>query len=265
MRYIYHISDIHIRNGDERESRYKEYKEVIKRLISSIREKKEEEGLKEEEYIIVISGDVFHNKNVIGNYGLKLYKELIKGLTEIGRVILFHGNHDRSQEVKGQPSLLSGTLEIKNLKILERTSSFKIGEVGFSYVSVDDTLDVARTGGMNEELCEFPEIKEEVKYKIALYHGGLKNVRLYSGKEIEKGYELNKIKEYDYGLLGDIHMRQIGKKGKTLWGYSGSLIQQNYGEDIIDHGYLIWNLEKKEVIEVNVYNNYGFINLFLIQ
>ena len=48
-------------------------------------------------------------------------------------------------------------------------------------------------------------------------------------------------------------------KKKSICGYSGSLIQQNFGEDIIEHGYLVWNLANKQVDEINVYNAKGQI------
>jgi DNA repair exonuclease SbcCD nuclease subunit len=62
-------------------------------------------------------------------------------------------------------------------------------------------------------------------------------------------------------LLGDIHKRQLFNYKQTLCGYSGSLIQQNYGEDILDHGYLLWDLENKKAKEINVYNEIGYINI----
>jgi DNA repair exonuclease SbcCD ATPase subunit len=75
-------------------------------------------------------------------------------------------------------------------------------------------------------------------------------------------YPLEWVQEFDYVLLGDIHKRQVFTyKKKTMCGYSGSLIQQNFGEDIIEHGYLLWNLETKEAEEINVYNNVGYINI----
>lgn len=265
LNYIFHISDLHIRNGDSKFCRYDEYSMVFSNLFISIKNEIKHLKLKSSQYVIVVSGDIFHNKNIIGNYGLKLYKTFLMNLTKIGRTIVFHGNHDKNQNDESQPSLISSTIEIKNLMILDKTQSFIIDDTGFSYVSIDDTLDTTRTCGRIEHLPSFPSIEKNVKHKIALFHGTFANVKLFNGNIVtdeHRPYPLEWIKDFDFAILGDIHLRQIGLYNKkTLWGYSGSLVQQNYGEDIVDHGYMIWNLDSKEIKQINVYNEYGMINL----
>ena len=132
LSHIFHVSDIHIRNGDRQICRYEEYSTVFDNLFISLEEQIISLQLTIDDYVIILSGDIFHNKNVIGNYGLDLYKKLIKGLTNIGKTIVFHGNHDRYQSDELQPSLVSSTMEIPNLIILENTQSFSIDNVGFS-------------------------------------------------------------------------------------------------------------------------------------
>ena len=263
LKYILHLADLHIRNGDKIHSRYVEYKNVFDNLITSIKER----DLNKDEFVIVIAGDIYHNKNNIGNYGLLLYKNLIENLTKIGKVIVFHGNHDKNQNELNQPSLVeSSSFDIENLIILNETTTFKIGNVGFSYLSIDDTLDNYKTTGISNKLHSFPIIEDnDIKYKIGLFHGTFNNIRLYNGTNIDdeqKTYSFELIKDFDFMILGDIHLRQQGiYKNKTLWAYSGSLLQQNFGEDIIDHGYLIWDLDNKTIEEVNVYNDIGYVNL----
>jgi exonuclease SbcC len=263
-RYIIHLSDLHIRNGDDKACRYEEYDNVFNNLFESIKT----HTISHKNSIIIITGDIFHNKNVIGNYGLTLYKKLIENLTQLAPTIIFHGNHDRNQNEVNQPSLISSTLKLPNLTILKESQSFIIDNVGFSYLSIDDTLDSSATSGRINSLPSFPSILQATKYKIALFHGTFANVKLYNGTEVPNDhnpYPFELLEGFDFALLGDIHLRQKGLYKNTLWGYSGSLIQQNYGEDIIDHGYMIWDLENpisKDVIkEINVYNDYGFINV----
>jgi len=142
LRYIFHLSDLHIRNGDINYSRFHEYKEVFNNTITSINTNITYKNLSNDDFIIIITGDIFHNKNNIGNYGLLLYKDFITALTNIGKVIIIHGNHDKLQSDLNQPSLVfSSTFLINNLTILNHSSSFIIDNIGFSYVSVDDTLD----------------------------------------------------------------------------------------------------------------------------
>lgn len=266
LSHIFHISDLHIRKGDANECRYHEYKQVFDNLFISLKDQISTLGLQTSDYIFVVSGDIFHNKNVIGNHGLMLYKQFLEGLTALGRVILFHGNHDRNQNEINQPSLITSTVNINNLTILHSSQSFVIDDVGFSYLSIDDTLNDQSTSGRINELPTFPAISHQnLKYKIALFHGTFANVKLYNGTEVtdtQNPYPFKLLEEFNYALLGDIHLRQKGSYNNyTLWGYAGSLVQQNYGEDIINHGYMIWNIRNATIKEVNVYNEIGMVNL----
>ena len=264
IKQLFHLSDIHIRNGDERYCRFYEYKNVFTNLFNSIKKDIKSLNLKENEYIIIITGDIFHNKNNIGNHGLMLYKILIENLTEIGLTIILEGNHDSLQHEINQPSLVTSTININNLIILNETKSFIIDNIGFSYVNIRDTLDNLSTSGRKNILKPFPIINEKVDYKIALFHGTFANVKLYNGTEVKEEYNpypFEWIKDFDYALLGDIHLRQKNNYKELLWCYSGSLIQQNYGEDIIDHGYVIWDIYNKNIKERNIYNEKGYINI----
>ena len=62
LSHIFHLSDLHIRNGDNKYSRYEEYKEVFKNTIVSIKKQIEVLELPFDDFIIVITGDIFHNK-----------------------------------------------------------------------------------------------------------------------------------------------------------------------------------------------------------
>lgn len=267
IKYIFHLSDLHIRHGDKLQSRYEEYKLVFDNTIISIKNKIDDLALTFNEHLIIITGDIYHNKNTIGSYGLLLYRTFIQELTKLGRVIVFPGNHCFVQSDTEMPNLLySSSFEIDNLIVLNETKSFIIDNIGFSYVAIHTTLDIYRNSGRIQELPEFPKILEDVKYKIGLFHGTFAKVKLYNGEEIRedtKPYPLEWIKDLnlDFMLLGDIHKRQLFNYKKTICGYSGSLVQQNYGEDILDHGYLLWDLKNKKVEEINIYNNIGYINI----
>jgi len=267
IKYIFHLSDLHIRHGDKLQSRYEEYKLVFDNTIISIKNKIDELRIEFNEHLIIITGDIYHNKNVIGSYGLLLYKTFIQELTKIGRVIVFPGNHCFVQSDTEMPNLLySSSFEIDNLIVLNETKSFIIDNIGFSYVAINTTLDIYRNSGRLQELPEFPKIIEDIEYKIGLFHGTFAKVKLYNGEEIRedtKPYPLEWIKDLnlDFMLLGDIHLRQVFNYKTTICGYSGSLVQQNYGENILDHGYLLWHLKNKKVEEINIYNNIGYINI----
>ena len=264
LKYIFHLSDLHIRNGNNVNCRFDEYNYVFNNTIISINENIKQHNLTFDNFIIIITGDIFHNRYNINNYGLLLFNNLILSLTKIGRVIIFEGNHEHL--IDKNPSLLSSfNFNITNLTILDKSISFIIDDIGFSYLSLYDTMNEYSLTERKSSLPPFPEIKENVKFKIALFHGSFVCAKLYNGDEIKeeyKPYPLEWVKDFDYVLLGDIHKRQLfNYKKNTICGYSGSLIQQNFGEDIIEHGYLFWDLFNKKIKEINVYNNIGYINI----
>ena len=266
LNYIFHLSDLHIRNGDIVYCRYEEYKNVFDKTIISISKQISTLKLLFTDFIIVITGDIFHNKNNVGAYGLLLYKDFIQNLAKLGRVIVLSGNHDAINSDINQPSLvISSSFNIENLTILNETKSFIIDDIGFSYVNITDTLDTYKNSGRIQDLQPFPLITEKVKYKVALFHGSFACAKLFNGdymKDEYNPYPLEWVQDFDFVLLGDIHKRQVAiYKKKTYYGYSGSLIQQNFGEDLIDHGYLLWDLNKKKIKEINVFNELGLINI----
>jgi len=265
LKYIFHLSDIHIRNGDNINSRYEEYNTVINNTIISINEQINIMKLNIDDFIIIISGDIFHNRYNASNFGLLLFNNLIKSLTKIGKLIIFEGNHERL--IDNNPSLITSlNFDINNLIVLNESQTLIIDNIGFSYLSLFDTMNDYKLTGRKDILPSFPKIIEDVKYKIALFHGTFISCKLFNGDIIKdddnSSYPLEMIKDFDYAILGDIHKRQIfNYKNKVIGGYPSSLIQQNFGEDLIEHGYLIWDLYNKKIKEVNVYNDIGYINI----
>ena len=81
LSHIFHLSDLHIRNGDNSYSRHQEYTNVFNETILSIKQKIYTLNLSFNHFIIIITGDLFHNKFVIGNYGLLIYRTFIQSLS----------------------------------------------------------------------------------------------------------------------------------------------------------------------------------------
>ena len=78
------------------------------------------------------------------------------------------------------------------------------------------------------------------------------------GFTFDDGLELEMFEGCDMVLMGDIHSRQRFDLGGIVQAYVGSFIQQNYGESIDGHGYLIWDVEKKDYEEFDILTNYGY-------
>ncbi len=261
-KYIIHLADIHIRTGNKESSRYEEYLEVFKNLELSIKEKiKEING--EKNTIICVAGDIFHHKNKIENYGLKLFNIFINILRGLLPTFIIPGNHDYLQQDSSAPGLLDATIfDLENVYLLKKTENMIFGDIGITTIAVDDTLKNGESFGINNNLPSFPlQFKKSVKSIIGLFHGSFGKTKLNETRiaDEQNSYPLDMLNNLDIAILGDIHLRQTGVHNNCNYGYSGSLIQQNYGETIIDHGYILWNIETKESEYINVYNNYGSV------
>lgn len=238
---IYHISDIHIRVMD----RHVEYKEVFDRLYYLLSSK---ENISSS--IIVICGDVFHNKDRFVSETILLFNDFVKRLSEITHTFVIIGNHDCFHHTDRLDSL-SGIVKIanhENLFLLKETGVYTFKNIQFGVSSLTDG------GFVSSDKLESDFLK------IALYHGCVGKVNTDSGSIME-GIDINKFSGYDLCLLGDIHKRQFLNKNKTI-AYPGSLIQQNHAEDL-SHGILEWNLNDMSSKYIEIPNDYSFITLDL--
>ena len=81
------------------------------------------------------------------------------------------------------------------------------------------------------------------------------------GFAFEDGYDVGEFSGCDLVLAGDIHKRQIidipnGKKAYMV----GSLIQQNFGENISNHGFGVYDVKKDKYTFNNIENSSPYIN-----
>ena len=97
---------------------------------------------------------------------------------------------------------------------------------------------------------------------IALYHGAVRGSLTDTDWQLEGESDLDLFKSYDFSMLGDIHKRQfLNKKGTVA--YSGSTIQQNFGEDS-EKGFLLWDIRSADDFDVEFYeveNQYHFVTV----
>lgn len=76
-------------------------------------------------------------------------------------------------------------------------------------------------------------------------------------------FTVSDFRDYHLVLLGDIHKFQYLNKKKTI-GYPGSMIQQNFGEDLLNHGYIRWDIRNKTSVFKRIKNDFGFLTLELM-
>lgn len=259
IRYVYHLSDIHIRNTQ----RHVEYREVFERTYKKLRSVI---GSNKKISLIVITGDIMHTKTELSPEAINLASQLFKKLSEIASVIVIPGNHDCNLSNKNRLDALSPIVEdinsFDNFFYLKKSGYYQYYNIVFGVTSIfDDKLTLAK--GINNQI--WSGIKQKNKYKIALYHGPV------HGAKLDVGYRMNNeelvvddFDGYNFILLGDIHKYQFLNKEKTA-AYAGSLIQQSYGESLKHHGCLKWDLFDKETEFLEINNDYGYCTINIIE
>lgn len=281
---IIHISDIHIRSGDSNKSRYDEYIHVFNNLYDSI---SQQPSILNKSAIIVITGDIFHDKNKIGPSGIKIATYLLHKLSMLAHIIIIRGNHDYRQDHPTEPDMISALMscDIPNVTYLDTTGIHSYKNVSFGIVAIQETLLYGSTSGVSGDLPAFPiPSTTDSSYKIALFHGTINGTTLQNGsRTTSNGYPIDWFQGYDAILLGDVHLQQINRASiidspacplphtticqtytynkQVPWGYSGSLLQQDFGETIKGHGYALWNLRDKIISVYHIKNSVGMIKL----
>ncbi len=223
---IAHVSDIHVRKLKY----HKEYRAVFEQLYEKLREEKPD--------IIVNTGDTFHTKLDMSPEAIKMMSELFVGLADIAPYHMILGNHDMNLKNSGRLDAISPIvdyLDHPNIHFHKYAS----------VVEVADGIDLHVLSIVDPENWQ-KELPED-RVNIALYHGSVVGSVTDTGWMMTHGdISLDELEKYDYAMLGDIHKtdQKVDTDGRAK--YPGSLVQQNHGETN-DKGYLIWDIEDKDV------------------
>lgn len=239
--YIYHIADIHIRYLD----RHEEYKEVFSRLIDYI-----SNDPNKDESIMVICGDIFHNKDRFVSETIIIFDNFLKELSSLLDVFIILGNHDCFNH-RDRLDTLSGIMQVKNYErvhLLKKSGLYSFANIVFGASSILDGTIVG---------CP-DKIKDKIY--ISLYHGIVSGCTL-DNEYKTNGLSLQNFQNYDIVMLGDVHKRQFLNKEETI-AYPGSLIQQSFKEER-EHGFLLWDIIEKKSQFVSLHNDYSFIDIDL--
>lgn len=253
IRYVYHISDIHIRN----KTRHEEYYDVFEKLYQTI---DTDCNYNREESLIVITGDILHIRDNISAVSFDLTCSLFVKLSSILPVVFIAGNHDKSKCKIDDVDILSVIMDnckkLNNAYYIKDRGFYQFHNILFGYSDL-----------YNESALRIEELNKKKKhddmYKIALYHGIISKCKTDTGYKLRsKKFKSSDFDGYDYGFFGDIHMFQYVNDAKTM-AYSGSLIQQDFGESLENHGVLKWDLKKKksEFMEIDNTTCYCLINV----
>lgn len=233
---IAQISDIHWRGS----SRHAEYTKAFQKLFDMLRA--------EQPDIIVCTGDIFHTKTQgispeIVERMVWMFQELLK----IAPVRSILGNHDGNLANNSRQDAISPI--IKAIDAAPRMMLYKDSgnfvDPLFSDINWVNYSCFDKDGWKN---CS----PDASKINIALFHGSIVGCQTDGGFRMMGGEEsVNTFHDYDYVLMGDIHKAQFLSERRSddgtdkPWiGYPGSLIQQNFGEEVTK-GFLVWEIDSK--------------------
>jgi DNA repair exonuclease SbcCD ATPase subunit len=252
--HLIHVADIHIRLT----KRHDEYREVFQEFYDAV-------DKSPPETLIAVLGDVFHVKSDLSPECVKLAGDFLKTLANKRPTILIAGNHDATLNNKNRMDSLTPIVEQinhPNLYYLRDSGIFVMGNVLLNHFSVFDDY---------TKYIHFDSIPKKVinatDYKIALFHGPVLGAMTDVGyRVVSKTVGNDSFDGHDIVLLGDIHRHQMLQEhsinyNKPVIVYAGSMIQQNHGELLDGHGYVLWDLKNKDYEMIELKNDYGFFTV----
>jgi DNA repair exonuclease SbcCD ATPase subunit len=244
---IYHLADLHIRNLQ----RHKEYRLIFKQFL----EKVEKDNI--EDSVIYIAGDIAHAKTEMSP---ELIQEISWFLTECSNLretILITGNHDCNLNNSHRLDVLTPIVENLNnhrIHYLRDTGVYNIHNLTFVVYSILDNKSNWPKGDTIQG-----------ENKICLFHGPVNKAQTDIGYTVSSNsFQVDMFDGFDMALLGDIHKRQTFGEGYEWVAYAGSMVQQNHGEMLENHGYLLWDVPTRTFTEHHLHNDYGFLTVDVV-
>jgi DNA repair exonuclease SbcCD nuclease subunit len=248
VKKIVHLADIHIRTF----RMHDEYKDVFKKLIADLTEMLME--YQREEIRIVIAGDLVHQKIVISNEQLMLGTWFLRELEKIGPVVIIAGNHDLLENNKDRMDSISPMVQFlpdQEINYFKESKCYLDDNIVWCVYSIFEENARPDIEGARVQFGDD-------KTYIGLFHAPIINAKTDIGYEIDHGAELDVFEGCDIVMLGDIHKRQVFNHKGIMIAYPSSLIQQNFGENVTKHGFLLWDVKTKTFTEHDVENNSPF-------
>lgn len=252
--HIVHVADIHIRLT----KRHDEYREIFDKFYDDIKKTPDTT-------LIAVLGDVFHNKSDLTPECVQLASDFLKRLADLRPTLLIAGNHDATLNNKNRLDSLSplvNALNHPNLFYLVESGLFVLGNLLFNHYSVfDDFTKYVKFSDIPKKILN------ETDCKIALFHGPVQGaITDFGFRVVSKTIGAKTFDGHDIVLLGDIHKFQLMQEHSVNYEqpvilYPGSMIQQNHGELLNNHGYVIWEVQTKEFKHVELKNDYGFFTI----
>ena len=200
MKFIHHIADIHIKASNN---------ENLKNSFKVLIEQKPE--------LLVIAGDLFHDKGKIAPNDIEFINWLYALLTENKiRTIIIPGNHDTNMnDLDNKKSNITKT--VKNTEYVncyDESTIITIDNVEFYLFSILDR--------------KLLKPNDNKLTKVMVLHETVPN----------KTFTTDFMSLFDMVMLGDLHNQHEVAKNII---YPGSFVQNNIGESV-KKGYIIWDI-----------------------
>ena len=235
IKKIIQISDIHIPNY----KRMSEYQDRLLDFINECRAIVEQEGA--DSVRVVICGDLVNSYNEVSNEAYILTGWFLGELDSICKTIVFAGNHDKTSNSERTDTLSAVFLNRKfnQVHYLDMDLDYESGCV------VDDNIVwclYSSFDNFNKPNIDFYKTEYEANTFVGLFHGDLVSSKTDTGYVTTIGLNPSYFEDVNFALMGHIHKRQCIKYEGVQLVYGGSLIQQNFGENVSEHGYVLWDV-----------------------
>jgi DNA repair exonuclease SbcCD ATPase subunit len=255
---LYHLSDLHI----QLYKRHNEYQEVFNNVLDYLKTEKKLYGIPESTnknipIIALITGDILHSKSDLSPECIQLTYNFLKAVSKLMPLVIIPGNHDVNMNNKERLDALTPIIadlpKSNPIYYLLESGVYQLSNLMFYHASIFD--------------CNIiPPIhtKKKNSTSIMLYHGRVNGAVLFNGLELtednNKTITPSAFADYDITCLGDIHKHQFITPNIA---YAGSLIQQNMGEDINNHGLIKWDIESKTGQLIPIQNTWSYVTLYV--
>jgi len=239
IKTLVHFSDLHLRLFKDHDL----YRLILENAISQWKELRPNR--------IVFTGDLVHSKNQLTPELIEMVRWVLTECATIAPTIIIPGNHD---------FLTNNTERLDALTpIIDSLNNDNIIYYKDRGIYEDENVSWCVYSQFQGNIP--PDINTTTGFKIGLFHGPISGLKTDLGFDFgDHAYDTDKFNGLDIVLCGDIHKRAVfnipnGKRGVMI----GSLVQQNYGENVNKHGYGIYDIDTDEYKFVDLFNPKPFL------
>lgn len=216
------ITDIHLNKNNG---------ELIKSLFHQLVELCDRRGVS----TVVCGGDVFTSRSGQPLQCLIDWQECLEILAARDiKIYMIPGNHDKT-DPDSDASYLDVYAGNKNVTLYKRAACKCIGGTVIGFIPYFGT---ERWISELEELnnCIAETMGNHYEHRVLVTHVGFDGVKNNDGSEVESAIKPSLMKDWDKTLVGHYHDASVLTDNVI---YTGSLYQNNFGEDIADKGFTI--------------------------